>query len=305
MHSEPEFKYYLDPGSRKFECPRCAKKRFVRYIDINGHYLDNIYGRCDRESSCSYHLHPNEFKPSLRPRLYPIKQNQIEIPAELVKLSRSNYENNDFVRYLNGIFGEKNTIDLIKKFHLGTSILYKNAVIFWQIDVKGIVRTGHIMQYNPVTGKRTGIQSWVHAELKKKGKLDTATELSQCFFGEHQLRLRPSDAIGIVESEKSAVIASHFFPEIIWLACCGKHGLNESKMKVLGNRWVCLYPDASSDNSTYTQWSRKVDELKKICERVDISNLLELFCDENEKAKGVDIADYLLKNSGIIASNNT
>lgn len=51
--------YSLEKGSKKHHCPDCNKKTFVLYIDTEtGDYLPKQYGRCDRESKCSYHLNP-------------------------------------------------------------------------------------------------------------------------------------------------------------------------------------------------------------------------------------------------------
>ncbi|MBK9023427.1 MAG: hypothetical protein IPL69_05510 [Saprospiraceae bacterium] len=53
------YKYILEPTSKKHVCPSCNKKRFVRYININAkEYLPEMYGRCDREANCSYHINP-------------------------------------------------------------------------------------------------------------------------------------------------------------------------------------------------------------------------------------------------------
>lgn len=54
-------RYILEKGSKKHLCPAtdCGKRTFVHYIDTDtGDYLPEQYGRCDRESKCSYHLNP-------------------------------------------------------------------------------------------------------------------------------------------------------------------------------------------------------------------------------------------------------
>ena len=57
--SNKQHRYTLEKGSKKHHCPDCNKKTFVLYIDTEtGDYLPEQYGRCDRESKCSYHLNP-------------------------------------------------------------------------------------------------------------------------------------------------------------------------------------------------------------------------------------------------------
>ena len=54
-----KYQYILEKGSKKYHCPDCKRKTFVRYTDTEtGNYLPEQYGRCDRESKCSYHLNP-------------------------------------------------------------------------------------------------------------------------------------------------------------------------------------------------------------------------------------------------------
>ena len=56
-----QFKYHLDKSSKKFNCPKCGKRRFVKYIETETDtYTDSKYGRCDRQNSCGYQFYPNE-----------------------------------------------------------------------------------------------------------------------------------------------------------------------------------------------------------------------------------------------------
>jgi len=57
------FKYILDATSKKFVCPDCGKKRFVRYRENQtGNYLNDDHGRCDRQTNCGYHKAPPKGK---------------------------------------------------------------------------------------------------------------------------------------------------------------------------------------------------------------------------------------------------
>lgn len=58
--------YIFDKSSKKFVCPSCNKKRFVRFVNTEtNNYLEEIYGRCDRESSCGYFVKPNTDKSTI------------------------------------------------------------------------------------------------------------------------------------------------------------------------------------------------------------------------------------------------
>lgn len=56
------FRYQLPKKAIKSDCPSCGpkhRKTLSRYIDTQtGEPLPEIYGRCDREINCGYHLNP-------------------------------------------------------------------------------------------------------------------------------------------------------------------------------------------------------------------------------------------------------
>jgi hypothetical protein len=127
----------------------------------------------------------------------------------------------------------------------------------------------------------------VHSALKQPD-----FNLQQCFFGEHLLTIseNTSKPIAIVEAAKTAIIASAYFPEYIWLACLGKNGLNPDKFNVLKGRTVVLYPDVNA----FDYWDEKAREFSHIA-TVEVSSILEKSATADERNSGLDLADYLLR----------
>ena len=296
---------YLQPYKGKdtrHDCPSCkAKLSFTLYLDGNTHkpIHDNV-GKCNRESKCGYHYTPKQYfidNPDSKKtsqyssnttnvgiRSTPSPSGRVgvgSIPFSYVENSAS-YKSN-FVRFLCEFLTVEQMTLIGENYALGAT---KNKeVIFWQIDIHGKVRTGKIMQYNPETGRRlkheSGAIDWVHNKLKKSCTLPQDFNLQQCFFGEHLLTLYPDKTVAIVESEKSALIASAVFPNLIWLAAGNLNGLSVEKCQVLKSRSVFLFPDLGA----FEKWSDKAILLKKQCNcKISVSTLLEDIATPEDKA---------------------
>ena len=212
------------------------------------------------------------------------------IDNELMERTLSNYSINPLFVFLTGIIGKEETERIFRLYKVGTSKKWNGATVYWQIDRYGQVRSGKIMLYNSSDGHRVkephSYVSWVHSELH----LDNFN-MKQCLFGEHLLSQYPSKPIAIVESEKSALIASHFMSDFIWLATGGIHGcFKEESIQVLKNRSVMLCPDLGA----FEAWKAKIPMLSAVCSKVIISEHLELVATEEQRKKGLDIADFLL-----------
>ena len=300
------YKYTLEPYkgmNSRYTCPECCKaKVFSRYIDIEtGEHLAGHVGKCSRESKCSYHYKPKQYfeDNSLsidKPKQYfkriqqqPIVKPVSFIPFNTFKSSLTNYENNNFVKYLISLFGFEITNDLISKYYIGSSSNWQGANVFWQVDARGKIRTGKIMLYNPTTGKRIKEPynhiNWVHS-VNKQAEFN----LQQCLFGEHLIIQDYSKSIAIVESEKTAIIASVYFPQFTWLACGSLTNLTFEKCKVLQGCKVVLFPDLNG----FEKWSNKAKELPTLAS-FSISDLLERKATATEKQQGLDLADYLIR----------
>jgi len=285
----------------RFDCPNCnGKKTFTKYIDIETNdYLGDHVGRCNKIDKCEYHFKPKQFfednkgfstiyKPQLN-RIAPPKKPMFTIPIEQLDATLTKYDNNNFALILLKLFGYNEAVKLFTLYEIGTSKKWDGANIFWQIDAKGIVRTGKIMLYNIETNKRVKQPydhiSWIHTKI-----LTDSHELKQCFFGEHLINQYKSKPIAIVESEKSAIICTYFLPEYVWLSAGNINGLSIDKFKVLSGRKVVLFPDL---NKGFEIWQQKANEFKNIAE-VSISDYLQLIATPEQQTNGLDLADYLI-----------
>jgi hypothetical protein len=274
------YKYKLDPSSRKFKCPSCGKKRFVRYIETEtGNYLEDHIGRCDRENSCQYWLRPHTSENSIIGAPLPIAQDPSFIDPEIMIKSLVAYDKNPFVNYLFNLLGEETAIKLIKRYQIGTSNSFGGSVIFWQIDDAHKIRSGKIMGYDPEFGKRIKDQfNWIHSKLNLVN-----FNLDQCLFGLHLLR-HHDGAIGIVESEKSAVVMSGIKPHILWLATGGISNFKAALLSPLKERQITVFPDEGA----YEKWSSVAEGLIKEGFDIKVSRLLQY---KEYEDTGIDILD--------------
>jgi hypothetical protein len=306
------YRFILEPYSSKksrYPCPSCGKKNtFTRYIDLEkDEYLGLKVGICSRIQKCNYHYPPKDFfedekrisgiSPGKLPKvlmtaalqkakLHPNEDNLHPslIEQDLFLQSLRETSENNFISFLEKALNKEAVIWLKNKYQIGTSKKWKGATIFWQIDQNNNVRTGKLMLYNKDTGKRSKI-NWVHSVLKIEDY-----NLKQCLFGLHLLNSDKTKAIAVVESEKTAIIASIAFPEFIWMATGGLTNLKSDVIQPLANRKVILFPDAGC----YNKWSEKIKDLPKNIQ-FHMSELVEEKSSAEEKDEGWDIADYILK----------
>ncbi|MCX6178155.1 MAG: DUF6371 domain-containing protein [Chlorobiales bacterium] len=294
-----DYRFALEKGGRKVPCPACKRIRFVPYIDTyTGEPVASEVGRCDREDSCGYHLTPSEYfymtgknpfstpRPARKPQTEPEPEQPSFIDTEIMRASMTGYNQNNHCRWLCSVFGEQKAFDLTAVYKIGTSKHWPGSCVFWQIDRDGKIRTGKIMLYDSLTGRRV-IKPFPHVNwVHKVMKIEPYT-LQQCLFGEHLLSLDGEKPVAIVESEKTAIVASGFIPEYVWLATAGKHNLNTDKLKSLCGRKVTLYPDLMA----FDKWKVIADRVPG----VTVSDLLERRASEADRAAGLDLVDYLLR----------
>lgn len=204
------------------------------------------------------------------------------IQYSTLKSNQPNY----FIDWLISLFGQETVNEVKSKYMIGTSKHWKGANIFWQIDAQLRIRGGKIMLYNPETGKRVKEPepriTWVHKAARMKDYV-----LSQCLYGEHLLLSRTEAHIRIVESEKTAIVASIIYPEYIWLASGSLTNLSVARCAPLKNRTISLIPDCGAEQ----QWIEKCTQLRQL-----VTDDICVDCIPGTNPKGYDLCDWILDN---------
>ena len=304
-------KYQLDPSSKKFVCPQCEKQRFVRMIDELGNYLSAEFGRCDRSNSCGYYKYPEKSDSDVKLDLSQFKVVNIpmrsgppsSIPERYVQQSLKRYSINSFYQFLCDMFNEQDIDSVFATYQVGTSNLWGGATVFWQISKDDQVRSGKIIKFDPLTGKRIKeprpLMTWVHVILKLK-----EFNLKQVLFGEHLLPQFPKKTVCIVESEKTAIIMALKYPNYLWLATGGKSEFKTEKLRVLTGRKVVIFPDTDF----HKDWTEKSECIsKQLNLNLVVSSYLMNCTIAIDQKKGYDLADFKqinLDNANLIQSNN-
>lgn len=329
------YRYRFDKGSKKFLCPQCHKRKLVRYVDAEtGEYLPSQYGICDRKVNCGYYLNPHtdgylnqnfNFKKGQIPKFQQNIGNNIKllnpIPDEILieTLRPESYQQNVFIQNLMHHvaypFDPKDIEKVISQYYLGTVCdgYMSGGITFPYIDIQGHVRAIQVKKFDQ--NNHTTSTSFIHSIIQKKylekneeipdwlkGYLNNDKKVA-CSFGEHLLNKYPVNPIALVEAPKTAIYGTIYFgfpdnpANLLWLGVYNLSSLSYDKCKVLKNRRVYLFPDLSKNGHAFELWTKKAVELqKKIAgSRFIVSNLLEIYSQEEDKSTGSDLADYLIE----------
>jgi hypothetical protein len=318
---------YAGPSSR-ITCPSCGKSRsFTRYVDTHtGELLPDCFGRCDRLVKCSFFHHPygSQSQGGAGDGLRTQRRNQAEastkqpyivftppqrlliLPQEVYKASMRHYERNQLVLLLRDHFGAATTTELCTRFRLGTSAHWPGACVFWLLDTQDQVLGGQVVLYDETghTVKQPHRHTtWPHIALarayRQRGEAQptwlteyaTYGQKSPCLFGLPQLATEAADKpIALVESAKTAIVATPYLPEFIWLATMGLSYLTAERLSPLLGRRITLFPDAGA----LEQWQRKAVSLRDQGFNITVADTVERLATLAERKAGLDLADVLL-----------
>lgn len=270
-------KYKFAKG--KHICPQCSHKTFVKYNNLPEHF-----GYCERKNNCGYEYFAT--KENLRQNILPefeiAKKEQKPVSfilpnadffADILKDCSSNFHK--YCLSL-GI-----TESHLSKWNIGTD--KKGDTVFIFKNIKGQICNRKVGRYNTL-GKRDKAFGFYSLPAKS----DTKYFLP--LFGEHQLMQADKDSIiALVESEKTAVIASFFYPEFLWLAAGSANGLSDgsndstNKISAIKNYYTLWMADADMAG-------RQNSSIRNLTKHNVMHSIIDLF---PERLDGWDIADEL------------
>jgi hypothetical protein len=244
-----EHRYKLQQSNVKHLCPNCNKRRFVHYVDtVKDEVLPEIYGRCDREVNCSYHLNP--YKDGYAKNITELEKGNITqhstpkrtinkvtqkkpepvfIPFDVLQrtLKSEGYEKNTFIQSLLSRVPfpfEANEVEkVISLYYLGTVKCGYRAggITFPFIDQNGNIRAVQVKQFderNQTIGTDF-LHSIIDKHYQKKRQPAPewlwgykANEIKvSCLFGEHNLNKYSHNPIALVEAPKTAIYGTLYF----------------------------------------------------------------------------------------------
>ncbi|MGI4759821.1 MAG: DUF6371 domain-containing protein [Janthinobacterium lividum] len=316
-----EFQPYAGSSSRA-TCPACGTARsFTRYVDTHtGELLPDRFGRCDRLVKCGHFRPPYGSIDGLRTQRHHYTgvgfkqlsvalaptQRLLALPQKVCQASLRHYERNQLARLLRDHFGATTATELCTRFRLGTSDHWSGACVFWLLDTQEQVLGGQVVLYDETghTVKQPHRHTtWPHIALarayRQRGEAQPAwlTEYatygqkSPCLFGLPQLATEAADKpIALVESAKTAIVATPYLPEFVWLATMGLSYLTAERLAPLLGRRITLFPDAGA----LEQWQRKATSLRAKGFNIAVSDTVERLATLAERKAGLDLADVLL-----------
>jgi hypothetical protein len=236
----------------------------------------------------------------------------LSIPPDIFTSTLGSYERNNLAHLLRQHLGWGVANELLARFRLGTSAYWPGACVFWLIDEQGRTRggqvvlydeTGHTVKQQRPDGTLHRCTRWAHTALAYAyrqrvtpppawlSEYEQHGQKSPCLFGLPQLAIAPvGQPVALVESAKTAMLATPYFPQYTWLATMGLSYLTPERLKSLWGHRIVLFPDAGA----LDKWQSKANELRRLGFMVQVSAELESLVTPYEREAGLDLADVLL-----------
>lgn len=307
-----EHRFSFNPNLKKGRCPKCGQHgRFRYYYDYKRQsIIDESCGKCERVDNCKHHYPPREYFKD-HPGYF---SNEKHDSNKINEINESNdksitdllndleYLDKDYLRDSFFQFKPSNPfliflkslgledIEILRSVISKMNVLFLDDedIAFMYEDLEGRWTRGKIMKFDRTGHRLKNVKGSINS-FHNIMKIDRALMPKMHLFGLHLLNREENNnkSIAIVESEKSAVLANHYFPEMIWMATSGLGNLKYERLKPLSGRPIILFPD----NGCFNLWRDKIEK-ENIKRFMDIS-INDTF-EGAEFNKGYDIADYIV-----------
>lgn len=271
-------------GQVKGDCPACGHKRVFRYYEG----LPREFGKCERLNNCGYHNKPNsDVQQKEIPAPPPPKMVLDICPVQIQNWAEYKTPFHSYCQKL-GV-----PLEHLAYWGIGQKGYF---TVFTHRDEKGIAKNAKFIKYTEGGGRDKKFEAFYMKSLK-------TSEYKVPLFGT-QFLAGSKKVVCLVESEKTAVIASWFYPNFDWVACGANTGLSEEKTGVLVGKTVFNLRDADlAGRSTCNQKKREEKGCTNLCKGCDVPHIekrlqkwkiehhgIDLFPDRGD---GYDLADSI------------
>jgi hypothetical protein len=234
-----EFDYKRPKG----QCPSCHEKGAWRFLKTGNNRLPDEFGICDK-GKCGHSNWPKKGASVRQEKIVekPAPEVIYATPERTKELLDKTNDFNNALHVLAHTLGVPSSH--LQKWRVATD---GNAIAYLHFNKAGQLCNAKWMPYHPNGKRNHDRKPWTFPQPHEEKN----QEYKFCLYGEHLLSDDRARPVCLVESEKSAVLASYFYPQFDWLACGAANGVADHKIAPLHNRLVYWLRDA--DGGTQIQ----------------------------------------------------
>lgn len=264
FHADRTPSFHVDPAKGRYFCFGCGKSgdviSFVQDIEqVSFAEAVSRLGGGDLGS----------IEPPQEPRTLPADE-PVFVDRRKLESSTKCVDQTSLYQFLCRLFPSGRVLEVCRQYMVGASRYVNHqggrAASLPYINHQGQIVDVKLMHFHPRTGSRKDApplrrwadtvidQTWFLAECQQSG-----LRAPWPCFGEHLLAEDTDKPIGVVESEKTALLASLAHPDHVWLAVGGKANLHRLPIQTIGHRRIELFPDRDA----FEIWSQEAKELRR------------------------------------------
>lgn len=215
----------------------------------------------------------------------PVKLSPSFVSMDRVKAAETDAPDTTLYQFLCSLFPTVEVNRVFGLYHIGATKRFLKtpgyASAFPYINADGKCVDVKYMGYN-ADGHKNGKFNWLKCINKTNDR-----RAPWCLFGDHLIKDLPGAPVGVVESEKTALVASLVAPSFVWVATGSLNNLNAERCANIKGRDVYLFPD----NGGVAAWLDKAKSLQKEGFKIYFCGR---YITDHAKGEKDDLADILI-----------